>query len=60
MPIDHVVDERLLLHASTDAAVELLALDHAVTSIWSLAVTAFNHGANGMRRRRRAWERTIS
>jgi membrane-bound lytic murein transglycosylase D len=49
MGIDHVLDERLDPYASTDAAVELLALNHAVTGTWPLAVTAYNHAA-GMRR----------
>jgi membrane-bound lytic murein transglycosylase D len=48
--IDHVLDERLDPYASTDAAVELLALNYSVTGTWPLAITAYNHGAAGMRR----------
>jgi membrane-bound lytic murein transglycosylase D len=50
MHIDHVLDERLDPYASTGAAIELLALNYAVTGTWPLAITAYNHGAAGMRR----------
>ncbi|MGH8502264.1 MAG: LysM peptidoglycan-binding domain-containing protein [Gammaproteobacteria bacterium] len=50
MHIDHILDERLDPYASTDAAAQLLALNYAVTGAWPLAVTAYNHGAAGMRR----------
>lgn len=48
--IDHVIDERLDPYAATEAAVELLAHNYAVTGSWPLAITAYNHGAAGMRR----------
>lgn len=48
--IDHVVDERLDPYVATDAAVQLLALNYSVTGTWPLAITAYNHGAAGMRR----------
>jgi membrane-bound lytic murein transglycosylase D len=47
---DLVLDERLDPYASTNAAVQLLALNYAVTGVWPLAITAYNHGAAGMRR----------
>ena len=50
MHIDHILDERLDPYMSTDAAAQLLALNYAVTGTWPLAITAYNHGAAGMRR----------
>ncbi len=50
MRIDHVVDERLDPFLATDAAVQLLRHDYAVTGSWPLAITAYNHGVTGMRR----------
>ncbi|MGH8497177.1 MAG: LysM peptidoglycan-binding domain-containing protein [Gammaproteobacteria bacterium] len=50
MRIDHVVDERLDPFASTLAAVQLLRHNYEVTGTWPLALTAYNHGAAGMRR----------
>ncbi len=48
--IDHVVDERMDPYAATVAAARLLKHIHSVTSSWPLAITAYNHGASGMRR----------
>lgn len=48
--IDHVVDERRDPFLSTHGAVQLLADNHAVLGTWPLAITAYNHGAGGMRR----------
>jgi len=50
MHIDHILDERLDPYMSTHAAAQLLALNYAVTGSWPLAITAYNHGAAGMRR----------
>ena len=50
MRIDHVVDERLDPFMSTVAAARLLQHNHATTGSWPLAITAYNHGAAGMRR----------
>ncbi|MFP8873439.1 MAG: LysM peptidoglycan-binding domain-containing protein, partial [Myxococcota bacterium] len=50
MRVDHVVDERLDPYTSTVAAARLLQQNHRVTGSWPLAVTAYNHGASGMRR----------
>jgi membrane-bound lytic murein transglycosylase D len=50
MRIDHVVDERLDPFLSTNAAVQLLQNNYEVTGTWPLAITAYNHGAAGMRR----------
>ena len=48
--VDHVVDERLDPYRSTVAAGRLLKQNRATTGSWPLAITAYNHGAAGMRR----------
>ena len=50
MRIDHVVDERMDPYLSTVAAARLLKHNYAVLGSWPLAITAYNHGAAGMRR----------
>ena len=50
MNIDYVVDERRDPYISTDAAARLLKKNYAVLGEWPLAVTAYNHGLNGMLR----------
>ncbi len=50
MQVDHVVDERLDPYRATYAAARLLEQNRRVTGAWPLAVTAYNHGAAGMRR----------
>jgi membrane-bound lytic murein transglycosylase D len=50
MRIDHVVDERLDPFMATEAAARLLKHNYSVTGTWPLAITAYNHGAAGMRR----------
>jgi membrane-bound lytic murein transglycosylase D len=48
--VDHVVDERLDPFKSTEAAARLLRDNYRITQAWPLAITAYNHGASGMRR----------
>jgi len=48
--IDSVVDERLDPFAATDAAARLLKRNYEITGSWPLAITAYNHGAAGMKR----------
>ncbi len=48
MEIDYVVDERRDPYLSTDAAARLLKKNHAVLGNWPMAITAYNHGLNGM------------
>ena len=48
--LDHVSDERLDPFLSTRAAGRLLQLNRKVTGSWPLAITAYNHGAAGVRR----------
>ncbi|MEH6502931.1 MAG: LysM peptidoglycan-binding domain-containing protein [Cycloclasticus sp.] len=50
MRIDHVVDERLDPFLATRAAGLLLKDNHEITGTWPLALTAYNHGAAGMKR----------
>jgi len=50
MTVDHVIDERLDPYLSTRAAAQLLRHNYEVTGSWPLAITAYNHGAAGMRR----------
>lgn len=49
MRIDHVVDERMDPFKASVAAARLLKNNYAITGSWPLALTAYNHGAAGMR-----------
>ena len=49
MRIDSTVDDRLDPFRSTEAAAQLLNYNHRLLGTWPLAVTAYNHGAAGMR-----------
>ncbi len=50
MRVDHVIDERMDPFIASVAAARLLENNYAVTGSWPLAMTAYNHGAAGMRR----------
>ena len=50
MRIDNVVDERMDPYRATVAAAQLLEFNHKLLGTWPLALTAYNHGAAGMRR----------
>ncbi len=52
--VDDAVDERLDPFRSTEAAAQLLSYNYRVLGTWPLALTAYNHGAAGMRRARDA------
>jgi membrane-bound lytic murein transglycosylase D len=52
MRIDSSVDDRLDPFRSTEAAAQLLAYNYRLLGTWPLALTAYNHGAAGMRRAR--------
>jgi membrane-bound lytic murein transglycosylase D len=54
MRIDNAVDDRMDPFRSTEAAAQLLAYNYRVLGTWPLALTAYNHGAAGMRRARDA------
>ncbi|MDH5327148.1 MAG: LysM peptidoglycan-binding domain-containing protein [Gammaproteobacteria bacterium] len=49
MRVDHVVDERMDPFKASVAAARLLENNYSVTGTWPLALTAYNHGAAGMR-----------
>jgi membrane-bound lytic murein transglycosylase D len=50
MTINYDVDERLDPIRSTEAAAKLLQLNYSELGSWPLAITAYNHGLNGMKR----------
>jgi membrane-bound lytic murein transglycosylase D len=50
MRVDGVVDERLDPYRATWAAMDMLQADYRALGSWPLALTAYNHGANGMAR----------
>jgi peptidoglycan lytic transglycosylase D len=50
MRIDSTVDERMDPYRSTVAAAQLLKFNYDLLGTWPLALTAYNHGAAGMRR----------
>jgi membrane-bound lytic murein transglycosylase D len=50
MQIDRAVDARRDPFLATDAAARLLADNFSVVQTWPLALTAYNHGLEGMRR----------
>jgi membrane-bound lytic murein transglycosylase D len=50
--IDDAVDERFDPFRSTEAAAQLLDYNYRLLGSWPLALTAYNHGAEGMRRAR--------
>ncbi len=52
MRIDGAIDDRLDPFRSTEAAAQLLAYNYRLLGTWPLALTAYNHGAAGMRRAR--------
>lgn len=49
MRIDSAVDDRLDPFRSTEAAAQLLAYNYRILGSWPLAITAYNHGAAGVR-----------
>lgn len=50
MRVDNLVDERLDPYTSTNAAMKLLKANYEALGTWPLALTAYNHGTNGMAR----------
>jgi membrane-bound lytic murein transglycosylase D len=50
LSVDGEVDERLDPWISTRAAFRILRENHEALGSWPLAITAYNHGLNGMRR----------
>jgi len=52
MRIDSAVDERMDPFRATEAAAQLLNYNYRLLGTWPLAITAYNHGAEGMLRAR--------
>jgi membrane-bound lytic murein transglycosylase D len=52
MRVDNSVDERLDPFRATEAAAQLLSYNYRLLGTWPLAITAYNHGAEGMLRAR--------
>ena len=52
MRIDPAVDERMDPFRATEAAAQLLNYNYRLLGTWPLAITAYNHGAEGMLRAR--------
>ena len=50
--IDNAVDERMDPFRETEAAAQLLNYNYRLLGSWPLAITAYNHGAEGMLRAR--------
>jgi membrane-bound lytic murein transglycosylase D len=50
MRVDFVVDERLDPYTATFGAMDLLEFNYNALGSWPLALTAYNHGANGIAR----------
>jgi membrane-bound lytic murein transglycosylase D len=50
MRIDRTVDDRMDPFRATEAAAQLLSYNYRLLGTWPLALTAYNHGAGGMRR----------
>jgi membrane-bound lytic murein transglycosylase D len=50
MRVDALVDERLDPYKASHAALEMLKVNYQMLGTWPLALTAYNHGANGVAR----------
>jgi LysM repeat protein len=50
MRIDNAVDDRMDPFRATEAAAQLLSYNYRLLGTWPLALTAYNHGAEGVRR----------
>jgi len=54
MEVGYVVDERRDPYISTNAAAKLLKKNYGELREWPLAITAYNHGLNGMMRAKKS------
>ncbi|MBD3288102.1 LysM peptidoglycan-binding domain-containing protein [candidate division KSB1 bacterium] len=50
LDINYTVDDRFHPDKATDAATRLLRDNYQILKTWPLALTAYNHGVNGMKR----------
>jgi len=53
MKVDYNIDQRLDPLVATESAAKLLAENYRALGVWPLAITAYNHGRNGMKRAKR-------
>ncbi len=60
MKIDYTVDERLDPIVATRSAARLLKSNYNMLGSWPLAITAYNHGPNGMKRAKRKFGTDIA
>jgi membrane-bound lytic murein transglycosylase D len=58
--VNNRVDERLDPMKATEAAAKLMASNYRALGAWPLAITAYNHGQNGMLRAQKAHGNDIS
>lgn len=54
MTVDYTVDQRWDPLIASDSAARLLKRNHQLLGSWPLALTAYNHGANAMKRAKKA------
>ena len=50
LKINRLLDERFDPYIATDAAARLLKENYSILRSWPLAITAYNHGVNGMKK----------
>jgi membrane-bound lytic murein transglycosylase D len=50
LKVNRKIDQRNSPFLATEAAAKILKNNHAVLKSWPLAITAYNHGLNGMKR----------
>jgi len=60
MTVNYNVDERLDPLIATESAARLLKKNYEVLKSWPLAITAYNHGRNGMARAKRKFGTDIA
>lgn len=60
LKVNYYVDERLDPILATEAAVKLLKHNYNVLRSWPLAITAYNHGLNGMKKAKRRYGTDLS
>jgi membrane-bound lytic murein transglycosylase D len=60
LKINYDVDERLDPILSTEAAIKLLKHNYKELGTWPLAITAYNHGLNGMKKAKKRYGSDIT
>ena len=59
MKINYTVDERIDPIKATEAAAKLLKHNYKALGYWPMALTAYNHGLNGMKRAKKRFGKDI-